>query len=246
MSGKQVKRKRVRPGKYTMPRKRLRTSAKQPRRRYSSYKGVSSLTIKTPSGLPDILRVKLKFNFDATFSNTSGGYQELTIGINNIFDPSGSIGAVQPYLFDQWAALYENYQVHGFAYRLHPHIGPTGVSSVSARQMGIAFTESSTSLSTSSKAMQQPYQQNCQWSVNTKEPVIRGYIQCCKVVGLTPAQWAAQFDSYGAAITAAPTATPFAHIWTFDPYQSTTVDTMVTVQTTYYVTFFNRQSPALS
>lgn len=246
MSGKQVKRKRTRPGKYSMPRKRLRTSSKVSRYRPPAYKGLSSLTIKTPSGLPDRIRVKLRFNCDASFVNTGGGYAELPIGINNLFDPGNTASSVQPYLFDQWASLYENYLVYGFKWRIQGHIGSTGVTSTSARQMGIAFTESSTSLSTSSKAMQQPYQQNVQWTVNTNEPKLRGYIECCKVIGLTRAQWDAQFDSYGAAVTAPPTGIPYAHIWTYDPYGSADVQTNITIQTTYYVTFFNRQYPALS
>lgn len=63
-------------------------------------------------GQPDSTYVWLRTtNFAAwTISATTGVW--FTLKLNSAFDPTGTLAATQPYAFDQWSALYNNYRVH--------------------------------------------------------------------------------------------------------------------------------------
>lgn len=80
----------------------------KPRRKYGG-RGPSTTVIRGPSGIPDRMFVKLRHAATGSFAATTSLDYEVISGNN--MTSSGMTG--QPYLFDQWMALYNRYLVYG-------------------------------------------------------------------------------------------------------------------------------------
>ena len=65
-------------------------------------------------GQPQHKNVVLRYAETFTFSTgTLGAMSSVQyMKLNSLFDPNGTAGGHQPYLFDTWAALYNNYRVN--------------------------------------------------------------------------------------------------------------------------------------
>lgn len=67
----------------------------------------TSITIKSPSGMPDVLHVKLRYVQQVGLTDAVGGIQKFnTWSGNSPFDPDVTGSGHQPLAYDQWAALY--------------------------------------------------------------------------------------------------------------------------------------------
>lgn len=87
------------------------------------------LVQRGPSLWPDRLRLPLRFSIASTVTLTMGAPQQVVIEANNIYDPSGAIGATQPYGFDQLISLYSRFIVFGSAIQAKLTIDQTGTAS---------------------------------------------------------------------------------------------------------------------
>uniref|UniRef100_UPI0040483EE1 hypothetical protein n=1 Tax=Limnohabitans sp. TaxID=1907725 RepID=UPI0040483EE1 len=85
------------------------------RQRYRANKRRDSPNVQSvcqiyPLFTPDKIRVRLKDSISFTVSTTlADDYYEFAL--NGMYDPYLGVGGGQPYGFDQWGALYNNYRV---------------------------------------------------------------------------------------------------------------------------------------
>lgn len=97
---------------YGKRRYRRRQKNKKSYRKKRSYKKPSSRYRKS-SGFPSTLYTKLKYVERILITNTSGAIGTHRFSGNSIFDPNYEVGGHQPYYYDQYAAIYNNYYVSG-------------------------------------------------------------------------------------------------------------------------------------
>lgn len=208
----------------------------------SSYTGLSTRRVGTM--LPDRMFVKLQMQYDVTIVSTSGAYTSWIQAINSLYDPMGASGAAQPYMHQQWLALYERYRVHGMSYDVQVHMEATGLVSSSARAVVIIPTTSSSAFA-ALVAREQPGAVNRKMTVNTSQAEFNGYISVPKVFGITKEQHRTD-DKYQATTGADPSSLAYMHIGVYDPSVATTCNTACAVQVTFYAEYFQRAKPAVS
>lgn len=92
---------------YPMKRKRLPSRARAP-----SNALVIPRSVNFHSGMPKRIAVKLRYTDIFTFDGTTVAARN-TFRANSLFDPDYTGTGHQPYYFDQWATMYNNYTVTG-------------------------------------------------------------------------------------------------------------------------------------
>jgi len=166
--------------------------------------------------------------------------------MNSAFDPFGASGAVQGYLYDQWATLYQNYRVHGFYYKVMPTFGSTGISATSVRELIITPSLSSAAFATPRESIEQPRSRSMRWQANSgRAPTMKGYMGMAPLFGI-PKKTYNQESSTAAVTTSNPASLAFLHISTYDPVGSADVTTNCGIWITQYVEFFQRAIPSPS
>lgn len=207
---------------------------------------LTTSVIRNPTGLADRVFVKLQSRVGFSFTNTSGGYTSVICQANSAFDPFGSSSTAQPYLFDQWAGLYDEYRVHGFAWKVHPTMGATGIISTSNRECMVIPTRQSSAFGSALLAREQPRAQFNIFQVNSgKWATLEGYATCHTILGQSKVAFEGDAGT-SAAVTADPDVKVYLHIATQDPHESTTVNTFAVVELIQYVEFFGRAIAAVS
>ena len=158
--------------------------------------------------LPRSFRKTLRYA--ETYSLTTGAAGLIgtvqTLFLNSVYDPNYTGTGHQPYGFDQLAAFFQQYLVHGVrfqiitttiggtpevcvAYQLFPTAGGVSIAGIS--------TDAATEKSTVSTFVSGS-------SGNVRSRSVGGEAKMYQIFGLTPAQYAAQADVYGAAVTSNP------------------------------------------
>lgn len=242
------KRKRVFRRRSFKPRKFRRSQAGSKRKTKKGRTRVSTSIIRQPSGISDRTLVKLRFSFDSTSTNTSGGFSSGVIKINDILDPAGTGGiGSAAYLYGQWAQFYLHSLVMGVKITVTAAIGPTNVSSTSNRSHSLTFSNDAIAPSSVAEVSMYPYSIVRTWAVNTKAPIIKSYMSVPKLLGLTREQYVSDPRYRGSFSTpSAPSVVTWAHIGTWDPYGGVTVNTFQTVYVTFYCMLFDRFAAAVS
>lgn len=237
-----------------MPRKRKRSTKVRKRRstkRRKVYrtkkrgKGTATRGVKAINRagayLADKTIVKLKLSFILQFTNTTGSLQVALVCPNSLFDPMQSSGSLQPYLFDQYATLYNFYQVHGCSAMCKAFFGVTGVTSTSVREYGMCWSNSSSSL------LIQNYRDQVfakhkmiQFSGYSGNQMLKSYMPMNRLYGNSREQYVTN-TNLQAAVGADPAVKLFLHFWTFDPFVGTDVNTNMQVDMTFYCEFNGRK-----
>ncbi len=78
-------------------------------------------------GLPNRIRLDLKYSTFATHTHTSGAIQEFDFRGNSVFDPDYTYGGHQPVYFDQIALVYMYYRVKSCHIKVSIHNLTSGV-----------------------------------------------------------------------------------------------------------------------
>lgn len=214
-------------------------------------KGKASTTIiKQPSGLADRTFVKLKYWETLNFTQTLGSLGVNVYRINSLFDPDLTGTGGQPYLFDQWSALYQSYRIHGCKITISAYTQVGGATSTMySNRIGITFSSSSTSFGSSGQELiqEQPYTKSKQLKMgnaDTGQAMVSAYMSCAKLEGRTKKGYNAN-PNFEALISANPSNSLFAHVWCYAP--SGLLESLVMeVKLTYYAEFFDRARPGLS
>lgn len=109
------------------------------------------MKIWQPTGLPDTAYVKLKWTTFIRETSTAVALDDWYVTGNSCVDPGGPDASSQPYLWDQWAALYQEYCC------MASKITVRYVSTESSTQRILMGPSTSTSLPTYTDAMWEPY-----------------------------------------------------------------------------------------
>lgn len=206
----------------------------------------TSVIIKQPSGLPDRLFVKLKYTEFLTWTQTLGTLSSNIYRGNSLFDPDLTGTGGQPYLFDQWSALYNNYRVHGCKVRFEMTGNGGGV--FNCVRMGITPSTQSSTFGASGQELiqEQPRSKWRMWNMGAAsvgQGIVKHYISTRQAIGLNKAGESDQ--DYQATVTANPAKQWYFHCWCYTP-DGNTIAASSSITLTYFAEFYNRAAPALS
>lgn len=143
----------------TPARKRTRTQmtrSKTPARRSLSYGPRSARVVATVGptvGLGTSLTTSLRTSFFANITSPVSAVWTGYLKPGSCFDPCGDIAAIQPALFDQYAAVFSRYKVNKFTIRMMI-VGTSGAASYNAAMYP---STDSTALATYQAAASQPW-----------------------------------------------------------------------------------------
>lgn len=89
------------------------------RRRFKRGRKNNATTkiMRSPTGFPDRIFVKLKYSDIKVATTTAGAASVQIWRANTVFDPDFTGVGHQPYATDQWGALYNKFRVHGSSIR---------------------------------------------------------------------------------------------------------------------------------
>lgn len=140
--------------------------------------------------LPDVMTVTLSWEFEGTVSFTADTVTDFVYSQNNAFDPGSALAATQPMYFDQWAALYERYEVMDCSTRFMLY--PTqfrGVSGTTGTDVGpapvchivLSLGDSSGAFTDMKQAFQVGYTET--WTTPTRMGVVNNRQSTAKASG---------------------------------------------------------------
>lgn len=122
-------------GRFKPPRynifKRRREKARAKRRPGAR----SSIIIRSPSAIPDVTKVKLKYSSYFSGTTTTTALQQ-TVSGNSIFDPDVSGVGHEVLGHDQWSAFYNKYCVLSSSIKLMCQVG-AGAAMVTCRPQSV-------------------------------------------------------------------------------------------------------------
>jgi len=219
-------------------------------RSHSGYvpyrRSASEVIIRQPTGLPDRLRVKLIYRESLAFSQTSGDLADNVYRANSLYDPDATGAGGQPYLSDQWAAMYGIYTVIGCGIEVTAMAG--GVNATNVR-FGVTPTTTSTAFSanTQEESEERPYAKARSLQMGATgigQGVIKSYMSTAKMNGIQRAQ--VETDSLWSGIFGNnPSNLWYWHVWNYVPSANTQSLQMI-VKLTFYCVLRTRISPGLS
>lgn len=191
--------------------------------------------VKVKGPIPDQLFVKLKYSVNLAYAPAAGANTQNTFRANSIFDPDFTGAGTQPRYFDQYAALYNQYQV--MACSVKHELSNTGAMPV---YVGTAWTD----IDPSSLSLQNTIEQRFGKShgvlgaiTGNGTKVIKRYINMKTLHGYP--KGITQVEDLCAAVTASP-ADPSFHklvMQAVDEATNATINVRTTI--TYYTRFFS-------
>lgn len=204
-----------------------------------------SITIQRSLPVPDRMVVQLKVLGTTTITDPDT-FSDLVVSGNSVFDPLAGLGSAQPSYFDLLAAIYGTYMVIRSTIQVQVLPGlSSGTAIVQNVRFGIAPRGLSTAFSIFNDLASQPYAVHNDTSLNAKPVRLVNSLSTSKLAGVSNVHEAvphtgATVTSFGALVSANPTAEWFWHIGVHDPVTGTNTSVVVDIQLTFEVEFFNR------
>ncbi len=226
-----------------MPKRKRRPSKK--RRRTKKFRKSSSAITSVRMGtalFPNEVFVRLKYhdNFSATGATAASFH---AMRGNSLFDPDFSLGGHQPRGFDQYAAIYHNYQV--FASKISYELR----NNESSNEKGLVLHPTSTAptnLANPFHAVELPYYQGPKHlpgaaAVDAHNVKFKGYMTTKKIYGDKDLEE----DEYGALVTTNPNKAWFWNL-TWGDYNTAvgvnSYNLSIYIKVTYFAKFYNRKN----
>lgn len=228
-----------------MPKPYKKKSYKTKKPRYKR-RGIDAGTciVRAPSGMPDRLRVKLRYSQYISLVDLVGGVvvQNVFQG-NSCYDPDTTGTGHQPYCYDQWSNLFRKYMVSGAQIKVSFNALTTNTKSV---WVAIQAKTTSAPTTTVSAANERAYIRDAvlQPSGGKSQKNLSMYQSTKRMLGIPKLTTAS--PEFSALINASPGSG-----WWVD-VMAGSVDTLTTfavdcnVEIKYYVTFFDRNIPGQS
>lgn len=138
--------------------------------------------------IPDKIVTKLTYAENIQLIITAGAPDEWQYRGNSVFDPDFTAAGGQPYLFDQLAALYASYEVHGSSIKVV--CGPNDSAGVSAPyRISVTPTNASAAAAQDPAVMSElPYSKFRTFSGNGDNDVIKSYMSTRRMLGFSKKQ----------------------------------------------------------
>lgn len=144
--------------------KRTRTSRSVPVSKRVSYAPATRAVASLGVGLGQSAKTVLKTEFYANVTTAASGVWTGYLKPGSAFDPTGDVAAIQPALFDQWAAIYGRYVVEKAFVKIE-FARQLSVSSDNLPYLAAAYpSTSSTALATYQGAASQPFSKSCMFT----------------------------------------------------------------------------------
>lgn len=235
-----------------MPRRKSRKSKKggKLRRRWlgrrhkkSAGRGkASSLVLKNPTAFPDRVYVKLKYADVYLLTFTSGVPVAQVMRGNSLLDPDRTGTGHQPYAFDQWKTLYNQYRVHASSISIRALVDSTSSVNAYSQWLSVYPAHNYTSPVTSTGyGAEIPYNKTRVFNIyqTSSNTAIKHYMSTAKIYGVDK-QAVRDNDNFSAVYNANPV-----NEWdwiisasTIDLATTSTQYLFITVN--YYTEFFDR------
>lgn len=136
---------------------KTRISRSVPVSKRVSYAPATRVVVSRGVGLGQSAKTVLKTEFYANLATASSGIWTGYLKPGSAFDPTGDIAAIQPALYDQWAAMYGRYVVEKAFVKIE-FAKSLSVSSENQPYLVAAYpSTSSTALATFQGAASQPF-----------------------------------------------------------------------------------------
>lgn len=207
------------------------------KRAYKPY--VKKISIAT--GIPDLLRTKVKYAENKILTDAIGGITKTQVYRgNSLYDPDYTGAGGQPVSYDQWANFYAHYKVNSCKIRVTflsrtnlsangnilvgiiPSISPTGATSLSAIEI-----------------IQQPYVKYAyitQGDGGKNSAVINSYMSTKKMFAVKNTD----AEEFSAAFTTNPADGWYFTVFAVSADESSTINVQCMVEVTYYSEFSER------
>lgn len=217
-------------------RRKKRYNNRRRNRNYKHREHRSSLvSVRGPSGLPDRLRVKLKYA--DVYPLITSAAQIYRFKGNGLVDPDDTGTGHQPYMFDQWAAMYDRYRVYGSSIL----VDAINVSATVAAQLVVYPTAAnSTTANTIAEASEIPRSvRTYLMPVASRFPVrVKRYVSTRSIEGL--ARGTVEIDdTYASVSTTNPNNLWYWNVVAESLDLTTTLNMYFTVKIMYYVEFYS-------
>jgi len=227
-----------------LPRRRARRRRRGPRRFVQAgNQRMTTSIINMPYILPDRVMVHLPYRQSITMTNVSGT-GTYVFSLNSIYDPDVTGGGHQVLGYEQWATLYQQYEV--ISSSIHVTVLPPDSLAAPARYTLYPATVSTTQ-NDSTAAAEQPYAKttlvtNATLTQYTK---VHHHMSVQKLEGRQTAS-----INFTAPFGASPTLERYWHMVLFSLSQSTIGGIYIDVEIVYHTVLFNRftlnESPLLA
>lgn len=209
-------------------------------KRRVSYAPTNSV-VATPSvGLGQSARTVLKTVFYANATAAASGVWTGFLKPGSAFDPCGDIAAIQPALYDQWAATYGRYVVEKATVVIEPGYPNAGGNAVNSYVITAYPSINSSPLATFQAAASQPFakDQLVQFGDGSKENKLIFKLDHAKVLGRKGAVTA---EDNGALTGADPTTGEFMVLPIFAQFAQASASAITLKITLYQTVHFDRR-----
>lgn len=234
-----------------MPRRKVGKKTRRPKRRTRRVvkrrgnKKASTAIMRGPTGFPDRVFVKLKFTDVLSISIASGIWTYYTWRGNSVYDPNYTGTGAQPLGFDQWAAFYTRYRVHGSKIRVRTSPTTTSTATAQTHAIVVAPATSAITLPTAPLDMlAQPYattKVTVLQNALMKENWITKYMSSAKILGVRKTAIKDEID-FSSLTNNNPSQQWYWNMFIGPLDNSSTTTALQLIELTYYVEFFDRQT----
>lgn len=196
------------------------------------------LICKSPSFLPDIYVCKLKMAVAATPVSTSGAPSSIIVRGNDLWDPLGGSGTLQPNGFDALKNLYGYWVVTGSSCTVKAC--PRAVVGCDIVLAPIAVSSSSPATWTTDELYASTSRARRQYGFLYEKLEMSQYCSTATVFGENPTAVLTE-DSYTGTATSSPTSTSiWSWVLNYQPTDKSTTSTLdVVLEIVYYVRFIS-------
>lgn len=209
--------------KGTYPKSRVYPKKKT----YKKGSRSSDLVLRTPTTVPDRIRLKLSYNSYVSLSGSSG-VPFAQVYQNSLFDPDLTGSGNQPLGLDQWAAFYNLYRVNGVSCEV------IGCNTNSTTPLTFVLYPSldPTPPGTTSGVLSTPYAKSVVTSISAgnSKMTLKNYMSTKKIFGFKNIDQNPEFES---AVTGSPV-----NLWYWVLYGYSGTGSVPTFQGTVKLTFY--------
>jgi len=218
-----------------MPRKYKRKNSRKPKKKGRKRRRslpITSMRVRGVTGFPDQLFVKLKYNDTVNLVNIAG-FGSYLFSMNSLFDPDATGVGQQPLLFDQYALLYNEYEVKA------SKINVRFLSQSQQSMKAIVYPSNTATPSSDISALsEQPYSKS-KWLNNANSAYfsnLTSYMRVVKMEGRNTNSL-----NFVSTVTGNPSNQKFWHIALNSPTGADVSAVHIDVTIIYYARFFRRK-----
>lgn len=195
----------------------------------------SSISTFGANGLPRAIYTKLNYVHHQTLQSVSGAATSYAFRLNSLFDPDYSGVGTQPYMRDQWSALYRNYQVFAVKVSLLCSTGQTN-----GADMLVTLGSGDTYLTISDINTQ--IEQGAMRTIVTNDTPkrMKRFYKLSKLFGVSPKEYSNQQTVFGAASGSNPSKEYYIIIGGIGADYVTTTSVEFNITISYYCKWWDR------